>query len=231
MGVWCSKMFWIATSITYAGAKYDQFFMSETPQPTDAMIQGSINSLEYQLTSGLNRALSQERQKIAFIQGHGELEEHEIGDLLLDLEEDYGVSLIELDGKLNAISEKIEGMKYRVNRFDLVIVAKPDSMISDKDELILDQYLMSGGRLLWMVDPVQTDLDSLKGVSSTMAVSNDLGIDRQLFDYGVRLNKDLVIDFQCAPIAFDAGPNETKEICSCLAGISHLYQYQMLQKN
>lgn len=199
---------WPAALITCGNKEVPvQFFMSETPQPTDAMIQGSINSLEYQLTSGLNRALSQERQKIAFIQGHGELEEHEVGDLILDLEEDYSVSLIELDGKLNAISEKVDGMKYRVNRFDLVVVAKPDSIISDKDKLILDQYLMSGGRILWMIDPVQTDLDSLRGVSSTMAVSNDLGIDRQLFDYGVRLNKDLVIDLQCAPIAFDAGPN------------------------
>lgn len=184
-----------------------QFFMSETPQPTDAMIQGSINTIEYQLTSGLKRAISQETQRIAFIEGHGELPEHEVGDLILDLEEDYNVSIVKIDGQLNALSDKLDEMRYRVNRYDLVIIAKPDSMFSDKDRLILDQFLMGGGSILWMVDPVVTDLDSLRVAQTTMATSNDLGIDRQLFDYGVRLNKDLVIDPQCAPIAFDAGPN------------------------
>lgn len=184
-----------------------QFFMSETPQPTDAMIQGSINSLEYQLTSGIKRAVSQERQNIAFITGHGELPEHEVGDLLLDLEEDYNVSIVEIDGQLNALSDKLDEMRYRVNRYDLVIIAKPDSMFSDKDRLILDQFLMGGGRMLWMVDPVVTDMDSLRVAPTTMATSNDIGINRQLFDYGVRLNNDLVIDPQCGPIAFDAGPN------------------------
>lgn len=199
---------WPAALITCGNKEVPvQFFMSESPQPTDAMIQGSINSLEYQLTSGLKRSISQERQQIAFIEGHGELPEHEVGDLVLDLEEDYGVTRIEIDGKLNALSEKLDGMRYRITRFDLVVVAKPDSMFSDKDRLILDQYLMAGGRILWMIDPVVTDLDSLRVSQTTMAVSNDLGLERQLFDYGVRINNDLVIDPQCAPIAFDAGPN------------------------
>lgn len=206
-----SKVFqnvWPAALITCGNKEVPvQFFMSETPQPTDAMIQGSINSLEYQLTSGLKRAILQERQTIAFIEGHGELPEHEVGDLVLDLEEDYSVSRVKIDGKLNALSEKLDGMKYRINRFDLVVIAKPDSAFSDKDRMILDQYLMTGGRILWMVDPVLTDLDSLRGNQSTMAVTNDLGLDRQLFDYGVRLNNDLVLDPQCAPIALDAGPN------------------------
>ncbi len=183
-----------------------QFFMSETPQPTDAMIQGSINSIEYQIASSLNRALSQERKQIAFIQGHGELPEHEVGDFMLSLEENYGVTQVKIDGKLNSICDKFEGMRYRIPKFDLAIIAKPDSMFSDKDRLILDQFLMAGGRILLMVDPVLTDLDSLRASQTTMAVENDLGLFHQLFDYGVRLNKDLILDPQCAPIAFDAGP-------------------------
>ena len=91
-----------------------QFFMSDMPQPTGEMIQGSINSIEYHLSSSLNRALEQERKSIVFIEGHGELEEVEVGDLVLSLEEDYTVSRISLDEKLNALCEKLEGMKYRI---------------------------------------------------------------------------------------------------------------------
>jgi ABC-2 type transport system permease protein len=198
---------WPAALVSINGKEVPvQFFMSETPQPTDAMIQGSINSVEYQLLSAINRALTKEKKQIAFIEGHGELPEEEVGDFILSLEEDYGVTRVKLYGKLNTLGEKLEGMKYRVNRFDLAIIAKPDSAFSDKDRLILDQFLMAGGRILWMVDPVITDLDSLRTAQTTMAITNELGIYHQLFDYGVRLNKSLVIDPQCAPIAFDAGP-------------------------
>ena len=183
-----------------------QFFMSDMPQPTGEMIQGSINSIEYQLSSSLNRALEQERKSIVFIEGHGELEEVEVGDLVLSLEEDYTVSRISLDEKLNALCEKLEGMKYRIPKYDLAIIAKPDSMFTDRDKFILDQYLIAGGRVLLMVDPIVTDLDSLKSTQTTQGVPNDLNIYHQLFDYGVKLNKDLVLDPQCAPIAFDAGP-------------------------
>jgi ABC-2 type transport system permease protein len=65
---------------------------------------------------------------------------------------------------------------------------------------------MGGGRMLWMVDPILTDLDSLRSSQTTMATANPIGLSHQFFDYGVRLNRNLIIDPQCAPIAFDAGP-------------------------
>jgi len=76
----------------------------------------------------------------------------------------------------------------------------------EKDKVILDQFLMNGGRILWMVDPVLTDLDSLRQTKETFGVENQIGLYDQLFDYGVRLNRNLIIDPQCAPILLDAGP-------------------------
>jgi ABC-2 type transport system permease protein len=183
-----------------------QFFRSDTPQPTEEMIQGSINSIEYELSTSLRRVLFDEVPNIAFIEGHGELPEMEVADFMNSLDEDYNVSRIRLDGKINILSERLEGMRYRTNRFDLVVIAGPDSTFSDKDRLILDQFLMGGGRMLWMVDPILTDLDSLRSSQTTMATANPIGLNHQFFDYGVRLNRNLVIDPQCAPIAFDAGP-------------------------
>ena len=85
-------------------------------------------------------------------------------------------------------------------------MAKPDSVFPAKDKVILDQFLMNGGRILWMVDPVLTDLDSLRQSKETFGVENQIGLYDQLFDYGVRLNRNLIIDPQCAPILLDAGP-------------------------
>ena len=198
---------WPGAMISYRGEEQAvQFFGSDVPQADEAMIQGSINTLEFDLTAGIRRSIAFEPKSIAILEGHGELEELAMADLVTTLEEDHRVARVKIDGKLGVLSEKLDGMRHRINRYDLLVVAKPDSMFSDKDKVILDQFLMNGGRILWMLDPVLTDLDSLRNAQETFGVENQLGLYDQLFDYGVRLNRDLIIDPQCAPIMLDAGP-------------------------
>lgn len=198
---------WPGAMISFRGEETPvQFFGSEVPQADQAMIQGSINTLEFNISAGIRRSTAFEPKSIAILEGHGELEDVAMADLVMTLEEDHLVARVELDGRLNVLSEKLDGMRYRVNRYDLLIVAKPDSAFPEKDKVILDQFLMNGGRILWMVDPVATDLDSLRNSQETFGVENSLGLYEQLFDYGVRLNRDLIIDPQCAPIMLDAGP-------------------------
>ena len=198
---------WPGAMISFRGEENAvQFFGSEIPQADQAMIQGSINTLEFNLASGIRNSTAFESKSIAILEGHGELEDLAMIDLVSTLEEDHLVARVELDGRLNVLSEKLEGMRYRTNRYDLLIVAKPDSMFPEKDKVILDQFLMNGGRILWMVDPVLTDLDSLRQTKETFGVENQIGLYDQLFDYGVRLNRNLIIDPQCAPILLDAGP-------------------------
>ena len=206
-GVQAYQTIWPGAMISYRGEESPvQFFSSELPQADEAMIQGSINTLEYQIISGIHRSVAFEPKRIAILEGHGELEDLAIADLVGTLEEDHVVTRVELGGRLGVLSEKLDGMRYRVNRYDLVIVPKPTEPFSGKDRVILDQFAMNGGRILWMVDPILTDLDSLRGQSESYGVENPLGLYDQLFDYGVRLNRDLVIDPQCAPIMLDAGP-------------------------
>ncbi|MAB74228.1 MAG: gliding motility-associated ABC transporter substrate-binding protein GldG [Flavobacteriales bacterium] len=198
---------WPGAMISFRGEESPvQFFGSEIPQADQAMIQGSINTLEFNLASGIRNSTAFESKSIAILEGHGELEDLAMIDLVSTLEEDHLVARVELDGRLNVLSEKLEGMRYRTNRYDLLIVAKPDSVFPEKDKVILDQFLMNGGRILWMVDPVLTDLDSLRQTKETFGVENQIGLYDQLFDYGVRLNRNLIIDPQCAPILLDAGP-------------------------
>ena len=198
---------WPGAMISFRGEENPvQFFGSEIPQADQAMIQGSINTLEFNLASGIRNSTAFESKSIAILEGHGEVEDLAMIDLVTTLEEDHLVARVELDGRLNVLSEKLEGMRYRTNRYDLLIVAKPDSVFPEKDKVILDQFLMNGGRILWMVDPVLTDLDSLRQTKETFGVENQIGLYDQLFDYGVRLNRNLIIDPQCAPILLDAGP-------------------------
>jgi ABC-2 type transport system permease protein len=202
------KTIWPAALLNHKGKEIPvQFFRSESPQPTEAMIQGSINAIEFELATALRRARRLERPKIAFIEGHGELSEAEVADWTSALAEDCDVVRVRIDEQLNRLSEKIDGMKYRVNRFDLAIIAKPDSAFSLKDQVILDQFVMNGGKVVWLIDPIATDLDSLASQQYTMGTTAPLEIYDLLFDYGVRLNRNLVIDAQSAPIMLDVGPN------------------------
>jgi ABC-2 type transport system permease protein len=129
-----------------------------------------------------------------------------MADYLNGLEQNYAIDIVTIDERINALSDKVESLPQRKNLYDAIIIAKPDSAFSDKDRVIIDQYIMNGGKVLWMVDPVLTDLDSLRAQQQTMGVSNEMGLYEMLFEYGARINRNIVIDFQAAPIAFDAGP-------------------------
>ena len=93
-----------------------------------------------------------------------------MADLTMELDEDYDVMRVKIDGQLNILSEMLEGMKRRSNRFDLAIIARPDSAFDPKDQVILDQFIMNGGRVLWLVDPMLTNRDSLATSQMTMSV-------------------------------------------------------------
>ena len=103
---------------------------------------------------------------------------------------------------MDALSEKIPEANYRTNKFEALIIAKPDSAFSQKDAYLLDQFVMNGGRVMWVLDPMNAHLDSLRLKQYSIATPLDLGLDNLLFAYGARLNKDLVLDQQCAPIQF-----------------------------
>lgn len=198
---------WPGAIMTYKGKSVAvQLFKSENPEPTDEMINTSINNIEYEFTSKLRMLLWGDRPKIAILEGHGELPPVEMADFEMTLREEYDIERVKLKDQVDALTEKYEDVRYRALKYDLLIVAKPDSTFSRKDKLLIDQYVMNGGRVLWMIDPIQTDLDSLRENQQTLANTNDIGLYDMLFDYGVRLNRNLIIDYQCAPILLDGGP-------------------------
>jgi len=206
-GATSSKLVWPAAILEYQGEEYPiQFYKSDMPEPTDEMVNSSVNNLEYELASNFRKALNKEKAAVAVLEGHGELEGIAMADFLTTLEESYAIDFVKLDEKVSALSDNLAGSNRRTNKFDALIIAKPDSLFSFKDRVIIDQFIMNGGKVLWMVDPILTDLDSLATQQQTMAVSNEMGLYEMLYEYGARMNRNLVIDFQGAPIGFDAGP-------------------------
>ena len=149
----------------------------------------SIEGLEYELVRAIKTLSTDSIYKIAFIEGHGELYEPEVEDVSKELSRYYTID-----------RGVIEGVPGVLDDYKAVIIAKPTKQFSEADKLILDQYLMNGGSLLWLIDPVAVDMDSLINSSVTLAFIRQINLDDQLFKYGIRINPNLIQDIQCARI-------------------------------
>ena len=167
------------------GSIIDPNSKSAIPVSIDRIpIQESIKDLEYWLLEGVYKAVNPNRKKIGFVQGHGELTQAERFDVTTELQKFHEVQDVVIGGRIKAL-----------NSFDAIVIAKPTLPISEKDKYLIDQFIMNGGKVAWLIDPVKINLDSLKMNQQTKGIKRNLNdIDQQLFTYGVRLNNDLLID-------------------------------------
>ncbi len=200
-----NKLIWPGAIFSYKGKEIPvQLLKSKIGTQEETMINGSIESLEYEIANAIHNLITINKPKIAFIDGDGELDKYQVASLGVSLAEFYSVDRIELNGRLQSLTERTiidSTKKYHVKtKYDVIIVAKPQQKFSEKDKFIIDQYIMYGGRVVWMIDPVFTSMDSLRKSDVTMAIPLDLNLDDQLFTYGVRVNTNLIQDIQSAPI-------------------------------
>jgi len=210
-GAQSSKLIWPAAIVHYKGREYAiQFLKSDMPSPTESMINNSVNNLEYELANSLRKITRERKPAIAVLTGHKEIDALHMADFVYGLRENYAVEAVRIDSQITAFSDKLAGTTVRQNRYDGLIIAKPDSAINDKDRFVIDQFIMNGGKVLWMLDALKINMDSLRTSDMVMAASNENGLYEMLFEYGVRLNRSLVIDFQGAPIILDNGPMGTQ---------------------
>ncbi len=149
----------------------------------------SIEELEYRLTNGLTKILRHQKPSVAFTEGHGELSEYEVVDISKTLSEYYDVKRGAINGQPGVLDE-----------FEAIIIAKPQKAFSEQDKYVIDQYIMQGGNVLWLLEGAITNLDSLFAKSYTLALDNKTELEDMLFNYGVRVNKNLISDKYSAPI-------------------------------
>ena len=160
----------------------------------DEVINNSVALLEYKLANAISKASQPEKPIVMFLEGHGELIPQQTKDIQEEIGQHYKV------GRLNL--NKTQAIDPRVS---LLIVAKPQSAFSREDKIKIDQYVMNGGRTLWMIDKYAVDLDSLYQAGKWIPKEYPLNIEDILFRYGARIKNNLVLDLACSKIPLVTG--------------------------
>lgn len=198
-GAQSQMLLWPGAIIEYSGSTVNSIqFLPGTPEGKyytlgeqfDSQIQNSINNLEYMLISAIRRSTQKEKQRIAFLQGHGELSYKQTQLVRSLISPYYSVEDITLNDSIAAL----DGVKG-------LVIARPRQAFSEKDKYIIDQFLLKGGRLMCFLDKLYLNKDSLSQKGITHTTRYNLELDKMLFDYGIKINDNYAIDVRCAPKA------------------------------
>ena len=169
---------------------------------TAEKVVSSVQHLEYAFANALNTVAKLKEKKVAVIKGNGELHDILIADFIKSVRDNYYIGTFTLD---SVAKSPIESLKY-LNKYDLAIIAKPTEAFTDAEKQVLDQFIMKGGKTLWLIDPVNIDMDSLYNeTGSNLAFPRDLNLNDMFFKYGIRMRPDLVKDIMATPISLATG--------------------------
>jgi gliding-associated putative ABC transporter substrate-binding component GldG len=168
---------------------------------TDKVI-GSVQHLEYSIADALNKITKDKQKKIAIIKGNGELHEAYIAKFLLQTKESYHIGPFTLD----SVAKQPINTLTELKKYDLAIIAKPTEAFSESEKQVLDQYIVNGGKTIWLIDQVVAEMDSLYSpTGSALSFPRDLNLNDFFFKYGIRIYPDLVKDEQGSPIKLATG--------------------------
>ncbi|MBE0648273.1 MAG: gliding motility-associated ABC transporter substrate-binding protein GldG [Bacteroidales bacterium] len=197
------------TIVVYRGRELPvQLLMTQLGQDPQKVLNNSIQALEYNLGNAIDKLINTTKPRVGILEGQGELSGEKTLDLEDALSEYYNVERVTINGKINSLTIRLttdSSGSPLVNKYKALIIAGPERRFDDRDKFLIDQFIMRGGRVLWMIDPVFAKMDSLQQASSTMGVANDINLDEMLFNYGVRLNKNLVMDMSALQIPVKTG--------------------------
>ncbi|WP_462224332.1 gliding motility-associated ABC transporter substrate-binding protein GldG [Flavobacterium sp.] len=173
---------------------------------TAEKVVSSVQHLEYAFANGFNTVSKAKEKKVAIIKGNGEMHELQIADFLKSVRENYYIGPFTLDSVAKSPQNTIKELK----KYDLAIIAKPTESFSDEEKQVLDQFIIHGGKTLWLIDQVAMEMDSLyTETGSNLAYPRDLGLNDMFFKYGIRIKPDLIKDLQASPIALATGKQGT----------------------
>ncbi|HMG91796.1 MAG TPA: gliding motility-associated ABC transporter substrate-binding protein GldG [Chryseolinea sp.] len=176
------KIIFPGVTVAYDGIETGVMLLkgNKAGTPTEEINQ-SIEGVEYELAHAISKLVNSDRKKVGFVTGHGELDSTNIASFKNDLLEEYDVSTADL----STASE--------LKRYSALIIAKPTRLFSELDKFHLDQYIIGGGKVLYLLDKLDATMDSASR-EDYFALPYNLGLDDQLFKYGVRINLDLIQD-------------------------------------
>lgn len=169
---------------------------------TAEKVVSSVQHLEYAFANAFHTIIKSKKKKVAVIKGNGELHDLLLADFIKQVRENYYIGTFTLD----SVAKKPQETLAYLKKYDLAIIAKPTERFTDEEKLVLDQFVMNGGKTIWLIDQVNMEMDSLYTESGTaLAYPNDLNLGDLFFKYGIRINPTLVKDLMATPIALATG--------------------------
>ncbi|MCU4188700.1 gliding motility-associated ABC transporter substrate-binding protein GldG [Flavobacterium sp. HXWNR29] len=169
---------------------------------TEQKVISSVQHLEFGFAEAINKISKEKQKKIAVIKGNGEVLEPFMADFLRTVKESYYIGPFTLDSVAKQPTQTLEALK----KYDLAVIAKPTETFTEEEKQVLDQFIMNGGKTLWLVDAVSADMDSLYNETGTILASQrELNLTDMFFKYGIRINPLLVKDEYATPIKLASG--------------------------
>ncbi len=191
-----TKLIFPGAVVTYNEKKEAVNFLKSNPDFShEVNFNHSAETVEFELVNAFQKLMRTKQSTVAFLEGHDEADRFQVYDFTTTLSENFRVRRIQAEALQTTAAET-----------DILIVADPKLSFPEKDKFLIDQYIMQGGKVIWLIDPVQVSLDSLSKGHTTMAFPRDLNLNDQLFRYGVRLNYDLLQDVDCARLRVNTAP-------------------------
>ncbi|WP_166236831.1 gliding motility-associated ABC transporter substrate-binding protein GldG [Flavobacterium celericrescens] len=169
---------------------------------TEEKVISSVQHLEFGFAEAINKISKDKQKKIAVIKGNGELHDAFIADFVKSVRESYYIGTFTLDSVAKQPNQSLEALK----KYDLAIIAKPTEAFTEAEKQVLDQFVINGGKTLWLVDAVSADMDSMYNETGTiLAHQRELNLTDMFFKYGIRMNPLLIKDEQATPIKIASG--------------------------
>ena len=179
-----------------------RLFVNKLGSTDQEQVQNSVQKLEYNFTDALYKFTLDKKKKIAILRSNGALEDIYMADFLKTAREYYFIAPFTLD----SVATNPEKTLHDLEKFDLLLVPKPTEPFTDAQKQVVDQYIMNGGRALWLIDNVAVSLEDMyKTGGMTMAMPINLNLTDMFFQYGFRINYTLVNDLYFSEIIVATG--------------------------
>lgn len=192
------KIIFPSALIRYKGREIAvNFLQSRMGVSPEDVLNNSIQNLEYAFTSAIRKLKKGGQQRIGFTEGHGELNDLQLADAMGSLQNAFQV------GRVDLRNISLQGME----NLSLLIIPKPQTAFTEAEKFKIDYFVGRGGSILWAIDQVNAELDSLRGQGTQLAFVKSLNLDDMLFRYGLKLNYNLLADMNCAQIPLKVGGN------------------------
>ena len=186
------KLIFPGAIVSYGGIEEGVMLLGGNQAATpEQKLNQSIEEIEYQLASAIRKLTSLERKKVGLLRGHDEMDSLQVESFNLTLAENYELDEVRLTSP-------------DLPSFDALLIANPKQSFSEKEKYYLDQYLLNNGKVLLLVDKLNANMDSASS-ENNFAFPIDINLDDQLFNYGVRINGNLIQDNSAALYPVNVG--------------------------